>query len=47
MAALRREKGINVTEKVFEDSKHVSHFDKYPEEYQKACLDFLQSLIDT
>ena len=44
MAQIRSQKGINVTVKEFLDSKHVSHFDKYPEEYEKTCLDFLLSL---
>ena len=44
MASIRRESGLNVTEKDFEDSEHVSHFDKHKEEYSEICLNFLTNL---
>ena len=36
---------LKVLEKNFQDSKHVSHFDKYSEEYQKVCLKFFQDIL--
>ena len=37
--------GLEVIEFDFKDSEHVSHFDKYPDKYQKLCLDFLQDML--
>ena len=37
--------GLEVIEYDFKDSKHVSHFDKYPDKYQELCLDFLQDML--
>ena len=44
MIKYRKQNGTQVTEKEFLDSKHVSHYDKYPEEYENAVLDFLNNL---
>jgi len=37
--------GLEVVENEFEESDHVSHFDKYPVKYQKVCLHFLQNIL--
>lgn len=34
-----RQKGVDVTFKCFEDSDHVKHYQKYPEEYLKSVHD--------
>ena len=38
----RQKSGYEVTEYQFQESPHVGHFDKYPDEYQELCLDFFQ-----
>ena len=37
--------GLEVIEYDFNDSEHVSHFDKYPDKYQELCLDFLKDML--
>ncbi|KAI1285093.1 Transmembrane protein 53 [Halotydeus destructor] len=39
-----KRKDISVTVKVFESSEHVSHMHKYPDEYEKTMLDFVESV---
>ena len=42
---VRKENSVRIAVKVFEDSLHVSHFDKYPEEYADEVKRFVQSVI--
>ena len=43
LVAVRKENGIDITEHVFEDSMHVSHYMKYKEEYTEAVQDFMKT----
>ncbi len=47
MARFKNESGLDVTEKVFQDSDHVSHFDKYPADYEATCLIFLNEILNS
>ena len=44
MAQIRKDSGVAVTCKVFENSEHVNHFDMYPQEYSQEVLNFLTQL---
>ena len=41
----RDNSGLEVIEYDFKDSKHVSHFDKYPDKYEELCSDFLNNML--
>ena len=40
----RRKLGIKVEEKVWEDTKHVSHYKEHPAEYERVINKFIQNL---
>lgn len=41
MISLRRKLGVRVEAVCWDDTDHVSHLRKHPEQYAKACTDFL------
>lgn len=42
----RRHRGFDVQEVVWEDSDHVAHLRKHPEEYVAACLKFVKDCLE-